>query len=101
MLDRTGNSTMARNRDQSTRLTRDGARAPGTSSADAAPRRLLIAFEDEELSDWLMECVAGASENILRAVAEAALSADAEDYLAIRPALLALRRKHGTKDRQC
>jgi hypothetical protein len=88
---------MARNRDQSTYLTRDGARAPAAGSAYVDVRGHLTAFDDEELSNWLMECIEGASENFLCAVAEAALAANAEDYLVIRPALLALRRKHSTK----
>jgi hypothetical protein len=44
-----------------------------------------------------MECIEDGSENFLCAVAEAAVAADAEDYLVIRPALLALRRKHNAK----
>lgn len=92
---------MARNCDRSTRFTEDGARAPAARSANADVRRNLIAFDDEQLSNWLMECVAGGSENFLCAVAEAALAANAEDYLVIRPGLLELRRKHGTKSRQC
>jgi hypothetical protein len=58
----------------------------------------LIAFDDEELRGWLMDCIEGASENFLCAVAEAALAASPEDYLVIRPALLALRRKHSAPD---
>jgi hypothetical protein len=54
-------------------------------------------FDDDELCNWLMDCIEDGSENFLCAVAEAALVADAEDYLVIRPALLALRRKYDAK----
>lgn len=97
MLDRTGMSTMAHYRDQSTCLTRDGARDLATGSARANVRERLTGFDDDELSNWLIECIEDSSENFLCAVAEAAVAANAEDYLVIRPALLALRRKHNPK----
>jgi hypothetical protein len=57
----------------------------------------LTAFDDGELSKWLMACIEDGSENFLCAVAEAAVAANAEDYLVIRPALLQLRRNHNAK----
>ncbi len=88
---------MAPYRDQSACLTGDAARDVPTSAAHTDVREKLTAFDDDELSNWLMECIEDASENFLCAVAEAAVAANAEDYLVIRPALLALRRKHNAK----
>ena len=94
MLHRTGKSRVAPSRDRSTSLTRDGARDLAKSSARTRAREQLTALADGDLSNWLMECIADASENFLCAVAEAAIAANAEDYLVIRPTLLALKRKH-------
>ena len=57
----------------------------------------LTAFDDSELNDWLIECIADGSENFLCAVAEAAVAANAQDYFCLRSALLALRQKYDTK----
>lgn len=86
---------MARYHDQSTRLTGDGARGLAKRSAHTDLPEQLTALDDNELVDWLMQCIEDASENFLCAVAEAAVAANAEEYLVIRPALLALRRKRG------
>lgn len=85
-------------RNRSTCMTKDGAPSLAKEAARTDARQSLIAFDDIELSDWLMECVEDGLDAFLCAVAEAALAANAEDYLAIRPALVALRRKRNVKD---
>lgn len=60
-------------------------------------RRNLIAFEDSELSDWLMDLIADGSGSFLSALAEVVVAADAEDYSIIRPGLIELRRKHAVQ----
>jgi hypothetical protein len=97
MLNRTRKSTMTRGRDQSTRVTRREAADPAKNSARTDTREPSTAFDDNELRNWLMECIAEGSEVFLCAIAEAAVAAIAEDCLVIRPALLELRRKHETK----
>jgi hypothetical protein len=84
-------------RGQSACMTTGGGGDPAKHSARKDVREQLTAFEDDELRNWLMECIVNGSENFLCAVAEAAVAANAEDYLVIRPALLALRRKHNAK----
>jgi hypothetical protein len=84
-------------RGHSTRITRREAADPAKNSARTDMRKPSTAFEDDELRNWLMECIAEGSEVFLCAIAEAAVAAIAEDYLVIRPALLELRRKHDTK----
>jgi hypothetical protein len=54
----------------------------------------LIAFDDSELIDWLMDLIENEPENSLCLFAEAALTANAEDYSVIRPGLIELKRKH-------
>lgn len=54
----------------------------------------LIAFDDKELRNWLMELIEEGPENLLSALAEAVVRADAEDYGVIRPALVELKRKY-------
>lgn len=54
-----------------------------------------IAFDDIELADWLMDLIADGPENFLQALAEAVVTANADDYGVIRPALVELRRRHG------
>ena len=88
---------MTRRRGQSTRIARNGTGRPAENSAHTATREQLTAFDDDELRDWLMECIAEGSEIFLCAIAEAAIAAIVEDYLVIRPALLELRRTHNTK----
>lgn len=78
-------------------MTRSGARDLAQGCARRDVRGQLTAFDDGELRNWLIECIEDGSENFLCAVAEAAVAANAEDYLVIRPALLALRRKHNAK----
>ena len=53
-----------------------------------------IAFDDRELRNWLIDLIADGSQEFLSALAEAVLSADAEDYDVIRPVLLDLKRKY-------
>lgn len=57
-------------------------------------KRKLIAFDDTELSEWLMELTVDQSETFLSALAEVVLTADAEDYSVIRPALIELKRMY-------
>jgi hypothetical protein len=57
-------------------------------------KRKLIAFEDTELNDWLMDLIADGSGSFLSTLAEAVVTADAEDYSIIRPRLIELKRKH-------
>jgi hypothetical protein len=52
------------------------------------------AFDDRELSDWLMDLIADGSQGFLSALAEVAVTADAEDYGVIRSALVEFRRKY-------
>jgi hypothetical protein len=54
-----------------------------------------IAFDDSELADWLIDLIADGPQNFLQALAEAVVTADADDYGVIRPALVELRRRHG------
>ncbi len=54
----------------------------------------LIAFDDKELSTWVMRLGEERSGRFLCALAEAVMKADADDYSVIRPALLDLKRKH-------
>jgi hypothetical protein len=51
------------------------------------------AFDDRELSEWVMAFGEECSGRFLCALAEAVMKADAEDYSIIRPALLKLKRK--------
>ena len=97
MLDRMGKPTVAACCDQSAGLARDRARELSQDFAHTGARERLTALDDGELTDWLMGCIEDGSENFLCAVAEAALAANADDYFLIRPALLALMRKHNAK----
>ena len=54
----------------------------------------LIAFDDTEVSDWLMDLIEDGSKNFLSAFAEAVVTADAEDYSVIRLGLIELKRKY-------
>ena len=54
----------------------------------------LVAFDDKELSAWVMRLGEERSGRFLCALAEAVMKADADDYSVIRPALLDLKRKH-------
>jgi hypothetical protein len=52
------------------------------------------AFDDREVSEWVMAHGEECSGRFLCALAEAVMKADAEDYSIIRPALLKLKRKY-------
>jgi len=58
----------------------------------------LIAFDDIEVSDWLVDLIAEGSENFLSAFAEAVLTADAGDYSIIRPGLIRLKQRYCNAD---
>ena len=60
----------------------------------------LTAFDDLELSDWLIDLIADGSQDFLSALAEVAVTADAEDYGVIRPALVEFRRKYCDRTRK-
>lgn len=60
-------------------------------------KRKLIAFEDTELNNWLLDLIADGSESFLSALAEVVVTADAEDYSIIRPGLIELKRKHSDR----
>jgi hypothetical protein len=55
----------------------------------------MIAFDDPELNEWLMQAIEEGSGQFLSALAEAALIACAEDYLLVRPVLISLKRTYG------
>jgi hypothetical protein len=66
-----------------------------TETAERAKsKEALIAFDDKELSAWVMRLGEERSGRFLFALAEAVMKADADDYSLIRPALLDLKRKH-------
>ncbi|MGB7438659.1 MAG: hypothetical protein WBR26_03820 [Candidatus Acidiferrum sp.] len=54
----------------------------------------MIAFEDSELHEWLMQVIEEDSGQFLAALAEAAVTACPEDYSLVRPALMDLRDKY-------
>ena len=54
----------------------------------------MIAFEDNELNEWLIEAIADGSGQSLTALAEAAVVACAEDHSLVSPVLIDLKRKH-------
>ena len=82
---------------QTPSMTRGGVGSLAKHSASTDMREQLTAFDDAELRSWLMECIVDGSERFLCAVAEAAVAANTEDYLVIRPALVTLWRKHNAK----
>jgi hypothetical protein len=53
-----------------------------------------IAFDDIELGDWLIDLIEDGSVQFLGALAEAVLTASAEDYRVIRPALIELKLRY-------
>jgi hypothetical protein len=53
-----------------------------------------VAFDDKELSAWVMRLGEERSGRFLCALAEAVMKADAEEYSVIRPALLDLKHRH-------
>jgi hypothetical protein len=56
----------------------------------------VIAFEDTELAEWLMQAIEERFGQFLTALAEAATIACPEDYFLVRPVLIALKRKYST-----
>jgi hypothetical protein len=58
------------------------------------------AFDDRELSDWLMDLIVDGPQDFLSALAEVAVTADAEDYGVIRPALVEFRRNYCDQTRK-
>jgi hypothetical protein len=60
----------------------------------------LIAFEDRELGNWLIDLIADGSDSFLCALAEAVVTAGAADYDVIRPALIKLKRRYCVGDRR-
>jgi hypothetical protein len=54
----------------------------------------VIAFDDTELNEWLMQAIEEGSGQFLPALAEAAVIACAEDYFLVRPVLINLKRKY-------
>jgi len=60
----------------------------------------LIAFDDSELSNWLMDLIEVQPRKFLGALAEAVVAADAEDYRLIRPALVTLKHKYCSADKE-
>jgi hypothetical protein len=59
---------------------------------------MLTAFDDRELSEWVMTLGEERSGHFLCALAEAVMKADPEDYSVIRPALMNLKRKYPDPD---
>jgi hypothetical protein len=55
----------------------------------------VIAFEDSELSEWLIQAIEEDPGQFLRALAEAAVIACPEDYCLVRPVLIRLKRRYG------
>jgi hypothetical protein len=53
----------------------------------------VIAFDDKELNEWLMQATEERTGQFLPALAEAAVIACAEDYCLGRPVLIDLKRK--------
>ncbi len=54
----------------------------------------MIAFEDAELNDWLIQAIEEGPGQFLPALAEAVVTASPEDYSLLRPALMSLRRRY-------
>jgi hypothetical protein len=54
----------------------------------------LIAFDDSEMSEWLVTLAEDRSGHFLCALSEAVIRADDEDYSIIRPALVNLKHKY-------
>lgn len=60
----------------------------------------MIAFDDSELSDWVLTLGEERSGRFLCALAEAVMKADPEEYSVIRPALVNLKRKYAEAEPQ-
>ena len=78
-------------------VSKDALRRPVRPCKGNDMKRKLTAFDDTKLSDWLIDLIADSSEGFLRALAEAVITAAAEDYVIVRPALFGLKRKYQSK----
>lgn len=88
-------SYAAKGRRQQDSVTDGPSNQKRTETAERAKGKdSLIAFDDKELSTWVMRLGEERSGRFLCALAEAVMKADADDYSVIRPALLDLKRKH-------
>ena len=88
-------SSAAKGRRQQDSVTDGPSDQKRTETAERAKGKdALIAFDDKELSAWVMRLGEERSGRFLCALAEAVMKADADDYSLIRPALLDLKRKH-------
>jgi hypothetical protein len=88
-------SSAANGRRQQDSVTDGPSNQKRTETAERAKGKdALIAFDDKELSAWVMRLGEERSGRFLCALAEAVMKADADDYSLIRPALLDLKRKH-------
>ena len=54
----------------------------------------VIAFDDAELNEWLLQAIEENNGEFISAMAEAVVMACAEDYTLVRPALMRLKRKY-------
>lgn len=54
----------------------------------------VIAFEDMELNEWLIQAIEEGAGQFLPALAEAVVKACPEDYSLVRPALMNLKRRY-------
>ena len=54
----------------------------------------VIAFEDAELNDWLIQAIDEGPGQFLPALAEAVVTASPEDYSLVRPALMSLKQRY-------
>jgi hypothetical protein len=88
-------SSAAKGRRQQDSVTDGPSNQKRTETAERAKaKNALIAFDDKELSAWVMRLGEECSGRFLCALAEAVMKADADDYALIRTALLDLKRKH-------
>ena len=54
----------------------------------------VIAFDDAELNEWLLQAIEEDCGEFISALAEAVVTACADDYTLVRPALMRLKRKY-------
>ena len=54
----------------------------------------VIALEDNELNEWLIQAIEEGSTGFISALAEAVVIACPEDYLLVRPVLMSLKGKY-------
>jgi hypothetical protein len=69
-------------------------RVRAVTKAKKEDSAMRTAFDDRELSEWVMALGEECSGRFLCALAEAVMKADAEDYSIIRPALVNLKCKY-------